>query len=178
MSHSEEKQIHSELSVKKETEVRTKLFKLHLNYSPSLTVVLYYGTCQHWSRCWLQSCEKRHDECPLLTLNTVSALLGWTEKKKNNPSHRCKPSTLSRPHLLLIMIIGNCTTQPGVAWQWHLYRTYGTQNPYLACDQLSVCCQKKLHSEFVVLNTMQYLVLPAGCVDSCQTCGMQEATVM
>lgn len=64
-------------------------------------------------------------------------------RKKKKTSHRCKPSTLSRPHLLLIMIIGNRTTQPGVAWQWHLYRTYSTQNPYLACDQLSVCCQKK-----------------------------------
>lgn len=76
------------------------------------------------------------------------------------------------------MIIGNRTTQPGVAWQWHLYRTYGTQNPYLACDQLGVCCQKNCTVKYLVLDAVQYLVLPAGCVDSCQTCGMQEATVM
>lgn len=49
-----------------------------------------------------------------------------------------------------------------------------TVTVYLAWSRVSL----ELNCEFLVREAQQYLVLPAGCIDSCQTCSIQEAAVM
>lgn len=37
---------------------------------------------------------------------------------------------------------------------------------------------KIVHCKFLFPDTVRYLVMPTGCIDTGQTCSMQEATVM
>lgn len=88
----------------------------------------------------------------------------WDGLRKNKQqwwTRRCQANH-SGPHLylkLLEVIVPNKTK---------------TVTVYLAWSRVSL----ELNGEFLVCQAPQYLVMPAGCVDSCQTCSIQEAAVM